>query len=559
MAKPFKQRTTFWTLDGKKVPPGTPGAKKVSVKSKKWYGFVEKNGKRKAIPLCTDLQKSKGLLNKLLDDVTEEKNGRGDRFKDHRQRPLSDHLDDWKNFMMAGGGTEKHATLSHSRVKRIVEGCKFVFFEDLSASRVQGFLGDLRKQGTGNVSSNHYLTAIKMFCNWMVDDNRMSANPLNHLSKMNEELDRRHDRRNLTQEEMSWLFSTTRKAPTRLGLSGEDRVILYTVAIYTGLRASELGSLTPSSFDLDGNSPEVVVAAAYSKRRREDRVPLHPELVGVLRDWLRGKVPGSLLWGGNWAKLTKASKLFKADLELTRTAWVQEAENPEEREKREKTSFLLYQDSEGRYADFHSLRHTFISNLVRTGATPKVAQELARHSTITLTMDRYAHAELHHITAAVGNLPSLPSEPEKAGQKMKATGTDGRPIYTEFVQTGFPLDHRGSSQFIKGGGMEEEEGGPQILEMSRVTISDHPKSSRFIKEAPPGFEPGMADLQSAALPLGEGANVEVNVIIPTIYVNANSYLDVFFQAGRGKPSKMDWEESTRESLQPFLVGLACRP
>src|SRR5438132_305087 len=26
------------------------------------------------------------------------------------------------------------------------------------------------------------------------------------------------------------------------------------------------------------------------------------------------------------------------------------------------------------------------------------------------------------------------------------------------------------------------------------------------KEAPPGFEPGMADLQSAALPLGEGAD-----------------------------------------------------
>src|SRR5215471_6586181 len=26
-----------------------------------------------------------------------------------------------------------------------------------------------------------------------------------------------------------------------------------------------------------------------------------------------------------------------------------------------------------------------------------------------------------------------------------------------------------------------------------------------MKEAPPGFEPGMADLQSAALPLGEGA------------------------------------------------------
>jgi hypothetical protein len=29
----------------------------------------------------------------------------------------------------------------------------------------------------------------------------------------------------------------------------------------------------------------------------------------------------------------------------------------------------------------------------------------------------------------------------------------------------------------------------------------------LIGKAPPGFEPGMADLQSAALPLGEGADL----------------------------------------------------
>ena len=33
-----------------------------------------------------------------------------------------------------------------------------------------------------------------------------------------------------------------------------------------------------------------------------------------------------------------------------------------------------------------------------------------------------------------------------------------------------------------------------------------------IKEAPPGFEPGVADLQSAALPLGEGANHSLSYI-----------------------------------------------
>ena len=42
------------------------------------------------------------------------------------------------------------------------------------------------------------------------------------------------------------------------------------------------------------------------------------------------------------------------------------------------------------YPYFHALRHTFITNLARSGVHPKTAQSLARHSTITLTMDRYS-------------------------------------------------------------------------------------------------------------------------------------------------------------------------
>ena len=46
-----------------------------------------------------------------------------------------------------------------------------------------------------------------------------------------------------------------------------------------------------------------------------------------------------------------------------------------------------YIDDSGRVFDFHALRHTFITNLVKGGATPKIAQGLARHSKITLAMD----------------------------------------------------------------------------------------------------------------------------------------------------------------------------
>ncbi len=43
------------------------------------------------------------------------------------------------------------------------------------------------------------------------------------------------------------------------------------------------------------------------------------------------------------------------------------------------------------YADFHSNRHTFITNLCRADVGPKTAQTLAHHSDIRITLDIYTH------------------------------------------------------------------------------------------------------------------------------------------------------------------------
>jgi site-specific recombinase XerD len=61
--------------------------------------------------------------------------------------------------------------------------------------------------------------------------------------------------------------------------------------------------------------------------------------------------------------------------------WIEEAKTTAENDERVKPDFLLLRDHEGRVADFHSLRHTFVTNLVNAGVAPKDAKELARHST----------------------------------------------------------------------------------------------------------------------------------------------------------------------------------
>jgi hypothetical protein len=65
------------------------------------------------------------------------------------------------------------------------------------------------------------------------------------------------------------------------------------------------------------------------------------------------------------------------------------------------------EDHDGCIVDFHSLRHTFISSLARSGIHPKTAQALARHSDINLTLSRYTHSVLTEQADAVEALPSL--------------------------------------------------------------------------------------------------------------------------------------------------------
>src|SRR5687767_837265 len=60
-----------------------------------------------------------------------------------------------------------------------------------------------------------------------------------------------------------------------------------------------------------------------------------------------------------------------------------------------------------RYADCHSLRHTYIALVDKTGATLKEAMQLARHSDPKLTMAVYGRARLADLATAVGRLPTL--------------------------------------------------------------------------------------------------------------------------------------------------------
>lgn len=316
-------------------------------------------------------------------------------------QPLSAHLDDWHAAIIAKGNTAKYAKLVKHRAKAMFEACGFTMWSDLEPGRVQTYLGDLKESGKSIRTANFHLQAARQFCRWMVRERRATENPLGHLQGDNPKKDRRRTRRALSVDEFAWLVSTTEKAADWQGIGGAERALLYRFASETGLRADEIRSLTKASFDLEGKNPTVTVIAAYSKRRRDDVLPVRPSMVESVKSHLANKVPDAKAFN----LPTRTADMLRADLTAARAEWMKGATTPEEAARRRKSDFLAFEDDAGRVFDFHALRGQFASNLAAGGVHPKTAQELLRHSTVELTLGIYTHLPKDSLSAALGVLP----------------------------------------------------------------------------------------------------------------------------------------------------------
>jgi integrase len=284
MASLFRKTLTrYIDVDGNRVRKNTPGARKKKVTLKPWYGkYRDADGIERRTKLSTNKAAARQMLAELERDAELRKAGLKSPFEEQARRPLVDHLRDFERNLFDRGNTEAHCLGVTKRASRIVSECGFRFVGDISASRVQSFLSQLKDSGLAQQTVNHYLRAIKQFSRWLVRDQRSADDRLAYLIGGNVKTDLRIERRELTSEEIEWLLDQTYAGPSRMGLTGHQRFLLYAAAIGTGLRASELASLTPLHFELTTDPPTVRIDASDEKARRGDVLPLPADLAALL-------------------------------------------------------------------------------------------------------------------------------------------------------------------------------------------------------------------------------------------------------------------------------------
>jgi len=347
-----------------------------------WVSYSPTPYTRRTVYAGPDKATAKALARKLESEALLRQKGviddRAERWSEAEARPLAEHLAEWVTVLKARGNTAKHAGQNEARVRRVLDLARIERISDLTPSRVQAAIGKLRRQGASVTTCNHYLRAIKSFSRWLWRDGRARDYALAPLSALRAAGSGRK-RRALSDAELRALLGVAQESAPAFGMDGPDRAMLYALAVGTGLRRGELASLTPESFALDATPPTVTVEAGYSKRRRRDVQPLPPQLVGPLAAWLAGKERGRPVF----KVPDKTAAMLRADLEAAGIP----------RETREGV------------VDFHALRHTYVTRLVRSGVSVKIAQELARHSDPKLTLGVYAHAALEEKAEAVARVP----------------------------------------------------------------------------------------------------------------------------------------------------------
>lgn len=386
----WRKQTTQWVVRGKRVSAETPHAKQRTIYSKRFYGTLAlASGKRKQTPLTEDAETSRTLLRRLQTaEDTKRANG-ADRYSEERQRPLGELLTAYSDYLTIKANTPLHVKMSLSRCRAVVAAIGAKTYGDLDGRRILKALSEWRKRKEkpiGVTASNHYLVAIKSFSRWLWTQRTSPDDPLAGLRKLNAETDRRRVRRALTGDELATLTRVTQSSKKRYRgdnwqFLATDRAMLYTVAAFTGLRAGELASLTKASFDFAAGT--FTLEAASAKNRKRTTLPLHPALAEKLQTWF-ATLKRETLWPGTWVARRMAGKVLKRDL---------------------KRAGIAYRDATGRCVDFHALRYTFITGLAKAGVHPAKAQRLARHSSITLTMDVYTSLDVDDLRESLNSLP----------------------------------------------------------------------------------------------------------------------------------------------------------
>jgi len=356
------------------------------VVSRWWSGryTVSEGEPRITVALHTaDRDVAKARLRRIVVDAQREREGLipARSLREGAATPLVELIGEYAADLRARGLAVKHVHDTVTRLERVVRETEWQKLRDVHA---QAFVRWRATLGCSAKTKKEYQISLNAFLNWLLKTERLGANPLAKVDRVETRGKQVRPYRAFTFEELRRLFAAV----------SNERRLAYRMLLYTGQRRSEIAALVLE--DLTLTAPASVRIRLETTKDKDSRsIPLHPMLADELRRAFSAKAaPSDLVFPNFPSYDALRADLKRADIER--------------------------RDALGRVVHFHSFRKTCNTWLVKAGVSQRVAQELLGHSDPALTANVYTDVPAVGMHDEIAKLPWVGGAPGRAPEMPKA-------------------------------------------------------------------------------------------------------------------------------------------
>ncbi|OCG19232.1 tyrosine recombinase XerC [Gilliamella sp. App6-5] len=290
------------------------------------------------------------------------------QLNENANAPLTLPVDQFLNYLKSEKQLSLNTQINYRRqlyalISLAKEG-EISTWQDLDSSAVRVLVSRSKQKGLQARSLSLRLSALRSFCDWMVKNKLLTANPARGV--LNPKLGQ-HLPKNIDIDEINQLLDIEANDP----LSVRDRAMLE-VMYGSGVRLSELVSLNCRELNLiDG---EIRVMGKGSKERK---LPLGRESIKWIKHWL--SMRDSLVPQDDALFISKLGKRI----------------SPRNVEKR----FSQWGVKQGlsSHVHPHKLRHSFATHMLESSRDLRAVQELLGHADLSTTQV-YTHLDFSHLS-----------------------------------------------------------------------------------------------------------------------------------------------------------------
>lgn len=346
-----------------------------------WYILLslrDEEGKRRQKWLCTGL---KGSENKnLAEDMLYEKRLEYTQITDMRNRSKGIYFDEymlkWLNSRKGeiAGTTYTGYNYCISSIVKYFQELKLPLC-DIMAYHISDFIDGLFKKGLSSNSALHYYTVIHKALEDAVKNELIKFNPAHKIKRPRVE---KYVATTYTIEEIKRLLQV---------LSNEKLRLIITLAIYTGMRRSELLGLKWKAINFENNimsvshsvkntvDENVFIVKGENKLKRNASfrtLPLIPQISTILQEEINRRYGGLAPDPEDYICIDEKGQVLRPDYVSV--------------------GFRKILMNNGlRHIRFHDLRHSCANMLIMARVPLIEVQQWMGHTSISTTADMYSH------------------------------------------------------------------------------------------------------------------------------------------------------------------------